>query len=158
MTEFFPLTAGVKINQIPPVPRSFWAFPAHLEVARHLWTLTEVPGDVAGLLTHSKNVTTSILYRKKTFTTSFWGGMAPVAPLATPLVSTNPSYSKCPSPLEGPSCPRLPYSSLQLDSYFTIMLITANACDNPYIGSLISMGRRGRSFRCHCPRVVPCQE
>ena len=53
------------INQIPYIPGHFWTFPGHLDVARHLWTLTEIPGHLSGLLTHSKNVTTSIHCRKK---------------------------------------------------------------------------------------------
>ena len=43
----------------------FFTFPGHLHGARHLWTLTEIPGDLAGLLTHSKNVTTSIRCTQK---------------------------------------------------------------------------------------------
>ena len=75
----------VKINQIPSIPRDFFTFPGDLEITRHFWRLMEIPGDLAGLLTHSKNVTTSIHWRKKTFTKSLGGAMAPVAPLATPL-------------------------------------------------------------------------
>ena len=37
-------------------------------------------------ISDSKNVTTSIHCRKTKFNKSWWGGMAPVAPLATPLL------------------------------------------------------------------------
>ena len=59
--------------------------PGDLQITRHFWRLTEIPRDLPGLLTHSKNVTTSIHCRKKHFP-QVWGGMAPRGPLATPLV------------------------------------------------------------------------
>ena len=38
-----------KINQIPSIPGDFFTFPGDLEVTRHFWRLTEIPGDLAGL-------------------------------------------------------------------------------------------------------------
>ena len=57
----------------------FFTFLGDLQITRHLWRLTQIPGDLAGLLTHSKNVTTSIHLREKTSTKSL-GGHGPRAP------------------------------------------------------------------------------
>ena len=78
VTENVPLTPAE--NQLPSIRGDLWTFPGHLEVTSHLWTLTEVPGHLAGLLTHSKNVTASIHCRKKTFTKSWGGGHGPRGP------------------------------------------------------------------------------
>ena len=69
------------MNQITSIPGDFCTFPTDLEITRHLWRLTEIPADLTGLLTHSKNVTTNSL-QKKTFTKTLGGGHGP---LATPL-------------------------------------------------------------------------
>ena len=60
-------------------------FSGHRRVTRRLWTLTQIQAHFPGLLTHSNHVTTSIHSRKKHFPTIWGGGMAPLAPLATPL-------------------------------------------------------------------------
>ena len=54
-------------------------FSGHLEITRHLWTLTQITGDLAGMLAHSKNVTTSIHCTKETFNNSL-GGHGPPGP------------------------------------------------------------------------------
>ena len=57
----------------------FFTFPGDLEITRHFWRLTEIQGDLTGLLTHSKNVTTSINWTKKHLP-KVWGGHGPLAP------------------------------------------------------------------------------
>ena len=57
---------------------TFFYISGHLEVTRHLWRLTEIPGHFAGLLTHSKNVTTSINCKKTVY--QKFGGHGPRGP------------------------------------------------------------------------------
>ena len=37
------------ITKIPSIPGDFGPFPGDLEITRHFWRLTEIPGDLAGL-------------------------------------------------------------------------------------------------------------
>ena len=76
--NFFPVAAGKYINKILSIAGDFFTFPGDLEMTRHFWRLTQIAGDLAGLLTHSKNVTTSIHWRKKHLP-KVWGAMAPFA-------------------------------------------------------------------------------
>ena len=87
VAEIFAVTAGTDQSNSPSSGTFFYISGGHLQITRHLCTLTEIPGHFAGLLTHSKNVTTSIHWRKKTFTKSLGGGaMAPVGPPDSPLL------------------------------------------------------------------------
>ena len=55
---FFPVAPGKHQSNSLTSGRFFFTFPGDLEITRHLWRLTQIAGDLAGLLTHSKNVTT----------------------------------------------------------------------------------------------------
>ena len=72
------VVASIFPSQIPSVPRHFWTFPGHLDITRHLWTLT-----------HSKNVHNNQSIGEINIYQQFWGAWPPWPPgYATALTTT----------------------------------------------------------------------
>ena len=67
---------SIKFGQFREICLHFRALPGDLEITRHFLRLTQITGHLAGLLKHSKNVTTSINWTQKSLP-KVWGGHGP---------------------------------------------------------------------------------
>ena len=89
VAEIFPVNKSLTFPRFRDI---FGAFSGHLPIIRRLWTLAENSGTLPMSAYTFKPRNNINSFRKKTFTKSLGGAMAPLAPpLATPLTSHCPA-------------------------------------------------------------------